>query len=121
MANIIWPPALPQRSLKSPWQAQQPAARWTFEGDEGPAMSRPKGPRGKKLSMEFLMTRQQWAIFQNFHEQGLNNGVLPFEYLDPDSGRVLEVRFDPAAETDFTGKAKGARHRSVSMTWEVLL
>lgn len=39
MANIIWPPELPQRPLLNPWQAQQPSARWSFEGDEGPAMT----------------------------------------------------------------------------------
>lgn len=73
MANIIWPPELPQRPLLNPWQAQQPSARWSFEGDEGPAMTRPKGARGRKMSMEFLMTRKQWATFRTFWQQSLNN------------------------------------------------
>ena len=46
--------------------------------------------------------------------------VLPFDYLDPDSGNLLEVRFDPDSETDFTDKPKGATHRTVTMAWEVL-
>lgn len=107
MANIIWPPELPQRPLLNPWQAQQPSARWSFEGDEGPAMTRPKGARGRKMSMEFLMTRKQWATFRTFWQQSLNNGALPFDYLDPDSEELLEVRFDPSTETDFTVKRRG--------------
>ena len=120
MANIVWPPELPQEPLASPWQGQQPAARWSFKGDEGPAMTRPKGAAGQKLNMEFLMTREQWRVFRNFWGQGLNRGVLPFDYQDPDSGDTLEVRFDPDSETDFTVKVNGPFRRSVSMTWEVL-
>lgn len=120
MAKIVWPLELPQEPLESPWQGQQPASRWSFKGDEGPAMTRPKGAAGHKLNMEFLMTRTQWALFRNFWDLGLNKGVLPFDYQDPDSGELLEVRFDPDSETDFTAKANGPFRRSVSMTWEVL-
>ena len=108
MANIVWPLELPREPIESSWQAQQAAARWSFKGDEGPAMTRPKGAVGHKLSMEFLMTLEQWRIFKKFWDQ------------DPDSGDLLEVRFDPDSETDFTAKANGPFRRSVSMTWEVL-
>lgn len=120
MANIVWPLELPQRPQRSPWQKQQPSSRWTFQGDEGPAMTRPKGESGQKMSMEFVMRHEQWLTFLNFWKVGINGGVLPFDYRDPDSGDLLEVRFDPSSETDFTVKAKGATHRTVTMTWEVL-
>ncbi len=83
-------------------------------------MTRPKGKRGRKMSMEFVMSHKQWLTFLNFWEVGINGGVLPFDYLDPDSGNLLEVRFDPDSETDFTDKPKGATHRTVTMAWEVL-
>lgn len=120
MAKIVWPLELPREPIESPWQAQQPSARWSFKGDEGPAMTRPKGAAGRKLSMDFLMTLEQWRIFKRFWGQGLNKGVLPFDYQDPDSGDLLEVRFDPDSEMDFTAKGNGPFRRSVSMVWEIL-
>ena len=120
MANIVWPQELPQRPERPPWEKQQPSARWTFQGDEGPAMTRPKGEIGQKMSMEFVMRHEQWLAFLKFWKLGTNGGVLPFDYLDPDTGELLEVRFDPDSKMDFRGKVKGANHRTVTMTWEVL-
>ena len=120
MANLIWPLALPQSPQREPWQKQQPSNVWTFDADEGPAMVRPKGEKGQTMSMEFWMNPQQWAAFEQFWKIGLNRGVLPFDYTDPDTRRVVEVRFDPAASPAYTVKAKGARGRLLSMTWEIL-
>lgn len=120
MANVVWPLTLPQRPQRDVWQKSQPANVWTFESDEGPAMARPKGEVGQKMSMEFWMRHDQWAIFLNFWRVGVNRGVLPFDYVDPDTGETVEVRFDPSSDTAYTVKAKGARGRVVTMTWEVL-
>lgn len=120
MANVVWPFILPQRPQRDPWQKQQPSNVWTFEADEGPAMVRPKGEVGQKMSMEFWMDTEQWGIFQEFWRAGVNRGALPFDYVDPDTGKTVEVRFDPSADTAYTVKAKGARGRVVTMTWEVL-
>lgn len=120
MTNALWPPILPQRPQRDPWQKSQPANVWTFEADEGPAMVRPKGEVGQKMSLEFWMRPEQWAAFRDFWRVGVNRGVLPFDYTDPDTGEVIEVRFDPSADTAYTVKAKGGMGRVVTMTWEVL-
>jgi hypothetical protein len=120
MSPIIWPPTLPQRPQSDPWAKNQPASRWTFEADEGPAMTRPKGTVGEKMSMTFVMTLDQWAQFRQFWKVGLNGGVIPFNYFDPDLNEFFDVRFDPSASEDFSVKERGPLHREVSMTWEVL-
>lgn len=117
---ITWPPSLPRMPLQDDYQLQQPASRWTFQPDEGAPYVRPKALQGKKFSMVFFFTLEQLEIFERWYRDSTVNGVLPFDYEDPDTGEVVQVQFDPTADPDYTSNTSGPFRRRVTMVWQVL-
>ena len=50
---------------------------------------------GKSLRGVFLMNKDEWAIFEDFHNNTLSGGTLPFTVPGPD-GALVEAEFDKA-------------------------
>ena len=119
MPNINWPAALPQRPQRASWGRSGQAARWTFGTDGGMTYARPAGRLGDKLSVTFVMTQAQAETFRNWFHNILREGVLCFNWLDPDTNSTLVVRFDPTGNEPYTISAMGL-NRNVSMKWEIM-
>lgn len=116
---VTWPPALPRMPLQEGYQRQQPASRWTFQPDEGDTYTRPKAIQGRKFSMTFVFTLEQLDIFEQWYTLSTAGGVLPFDYVDPDTGKAVQMKFDPTASQDYTSDFFTPFRRKVSMVWQV--
>lgn len=117
---VTWPPSLPRMPLQEGYQLQKPASRWTFQPDEGPLYTRPKAMQGDKFAMTFVFTLEQLAIFKEWHKSSLAGGVLPFDYVDPDTGEAVQMQFDQTSSQDYTSNFFTPFRRKVSMVWQVL-
>lgn len=119
MSVITWPLALPQAPLAQPYAEEQQDGRIEFKTNSGPSYVRNMGLMGEVRTIHFRMYLDELAIFKRWVRETLMNATLVFEWADPATGEVLEVRFVPG-KAPFNVVYGGPGWRTVSMQWEVM-
>ena len=68
----------------------------SFEPEVGPSIDRRRGTAAGKIYSVRLppITKTQFAAFQEFFEDTLGDGVLPFDHVDPITGTEYEWKFN---------------------------
>ena len=111
---IVWDAGLPQEMfLRSALRMADNVIQ--FQTASGPGKTRPRGTLGMRTlpSVPIVLTTAQMIIFENFFENSLAFGALPFEWFDPHTGDNKEMQFTPNNPPQFNVIAGGA-----SQKWE---
>lgn len=98
---INWPSTLPQQ----PTSYTEDAAPITIRSqpDSGPSKSRKRFTKAKRRGqMSFLLTLQQWAIFDTFYFTTLDGGAIAMNFVHPWTGQTKEMMIskEPSSADD---------------------
>lgn len=89
-----WPPTLPSSPLADGLRETLPATALRTEMDQGPAKLRRRTTAGAAtLSVNYLVSRAQVDGLQEFFNETLAGGTLPFDFTHPVSGASVSCRF----------------------------
>jgi len=119
----VWPPAFPTEPLASSWKPKpDPRGRIASQVDEGPAKARRRGAlRTKPLDPTYVFPRAQFPDFEEFYEETLGEGTLPFDWPDPVAAVTRRVRFRPGEQEAYTAELEpGGKNYLVTCKIEVL-
>lgn len=88
-----WPLTLPQSPLISGFELIKRPNTIRSDVDVGRAKVRRRYTKKMEdMQCSFLMTQEQWNIFDAFFETTLNGGVNTFNFTHPWTGETLELR-----------------------------
>lgn len=94
MANQVWPSALPRDMDTSSFNESPPSTTIRTEMDTGPAKVRQRFTAAPRpIKGDILMTDAQVEIFDQFYNQTIAGGSLPFEFTHPRTRQTVVVRF----------------------------
>lgn len=106
----VWPVTLPQHP-ESGMSISPQRNKISFQPELGDSIDRRRGTAASKIYSINLppLTKAQFAIFEEFFEDDLMDGVLPFTWLDPLTGVSHSWKFtddDPPynAEAEMGGE-----------------
>ena len=110
MADIAWPPGLPQRPLQEGFARKVVNQTLSSPTGRGRRITRAKFTgRVEAITATYAFTAAQYMIFQDFFFDALGGGPLSFDWPDPDADLApLEVLIVP--ETDPEGKRQGLEY-----------
>ena len=93
MPNPVWPGGLPQTLLLG-IRDQRGAATIRFTNDAGPAQVRKIfGNATRQIQRNIILTAAQRATYDTFFVDTLDEGSLPFDFVDPVSLLTCTYRF----------------------------
>ena len=113
MADILWPATLPQAPATF---SQAPTGNTAIrtQPDDGPAKSRRRFTKAViHGSMGWLLSIEQWRIFDNFYKVTCNEGTSFFVMNHPWYGEPRKFRILPTPKSS----ANGTMAVDVSCEW----
>jgi hypothetical protein len=96
--NITWPASLPDRPMTDGYeQTLSRSDVIVSEMETGPAKVRRRSLAAPRpITMQFVLTIPQIDIFEEWYDETLNGGALPFEWVHPIKRTPTYFRFtDP--------------------------
>jgi hypothetical protein len=98
IAPVTWPVNIPQCPILNGLSEQKQTNILTFAPDVGPAkMVRRSTKSFWKTALTFRMTTIQYALFNNFYVNTLEDGTLPFVWPHPITKILYFWMFDSGA------------------------
>lgn len=114
--SIEWPASLPQCPLRGRQRAPQPnVISLGTEVGEGKVRRRSTA-RTKRITMTFVLTRAQVAIFEAFFEDDIADGALSFTMNDSADQTTRTWRFDPQSPYSLDERASGKWSLTANLT-----
>ena len=103
MPNPIWPGGLPQTLLLGIRDQRGPATI-RFTTDAGPAIVRKLfGNASRTVQRDLILTATQRATYDTFFVDTLEEGSLPFDFVDPVTLATCTYRFVQPTEWQHIG------------------
>jgi hypothetical protein len=97
MSSAVWPASLPQNLRVGDHEETPPDTVLRTEMDAGPAKARKRfSTMPRKFSGSLVMTRDQLAEFDEFFNDVIGGGALPFEWKIPRTAVTCDVRLTKA-------------------------
>lgn len=119
MANIVWPPSLPQRVLRNGFSEKRKPNIISTDLEVGPEQTRPRGTfQGVTFSCSLRLTLEQKIVFDNFYQYTTISGTQKFEF--PDfyiDNTVIEVKFN--AKTPPEASSVGGKYFDYSFALDL--
>lgn len=113
----VWPVSLQQKLNADDFGIKTGNTLVRTDMDVGPAKVRSRFTDGVDVySASILLDFSEYSTLFNFHKTTLNNGALPFLFVDPMDDVQKAFRFADTPEY----KPLGGRTFKVTMTWERL-
>lgn len=114
MASAQWPESLPQLPVRGGYGRKKMSQKKASKTDKGLYKVRRRYTGTVfEVTATYKLTETQKAAFQEFHDDTLGDGILSFDWPDPESGTdpltLTEVRFKPDEQTSYELKPSGAR------------
>lgn len=95
--NLTWPSTLPQAPQAGDWTETPQRNVASFQPEVGPPKYRRRNTaNGTVAEAVFMMTAAQVATFNDFYQNTLIDGVLPFNWAHPITGVVYSWIFAQA-------------------------
>ncbi|BBF93385.1 hypothetical protein [Blastochloris tepida] len=89
-----WPPTVPQSAVLESYVHVPVRNVERFEPDSGPPIERRTASVAcASLSFDTMMTTGQLADLRRFYLSTLQDGVLPFDRVDPVGGETIRCKF----------------------------
>jgi hypothetical protein len=106
MASIYWPAELPATLLMEGLSAKPKSNVIRTAMDAGPQKARRRYTASTKIfTGRLLLTAEQRAVFEQFYRTALADGVLRFNFTDPQTLEGREFRFtEDYTETSVDGR-----------------
>lgn len=98
---VNWPATLPQQPASYSEEPQSITIR--TQPDSGPSKSRKRFTKPKRTAqMSFLLTLEQWAIFDTFYYTTLDGGAFPMNFVHPWTGvsKEMMISKEPSSADD---------------------
>ena len=93
----LWPVTLPASPILDGFVENFPETVIRTNMDQGPAKTRQRSTAGiREFKMDFILTKNQTAVFDSFVMNDLNGGALPFDFTHPRTGEALSLRLKSA-------------------------
>lgn len=113
----VWPASLPSSLLANGYSRQKGDQTIRTQMDAGPAKVRRRfSAAPTEVSGSMIVTMAQIGTLQDFFDQTLAGGSLPFDWADPVDGAVVSWRFTAPPSS----AALGASLFRVSLSLEIL-
>lgn len=110
-----WPPGLPQCALRGKQRSPLPNVI-SFGTEVGPGKVRRRSTaRVMRMSFNFVITRAQVSVFEDWFQGELKDGSLTYHWPDPVTAADAEWLFDPANPYTLQERASGKWDLSVSV------
>jgi len=94
---MIWPETLPQILLLEGFAASPRDSVIRSQMEYGPAKVRRRTTSGPRpIQGNLILTVDQFATFRGFYEDDLLGGSLRFDWVEPETGDPVEMRFQEA-------------------------
>jgi len=94
MADIFWPEALPNTLLIDGLSAKRSSGVIRTQMDAGPKKARRRYTASTKIFMgRMILDDGQRAVLDQFYHTALADGVLRFNFTDPQTLETAEFRF----------------------------
>lgn len=121
MADVTWPPGLPQDFLDASYRETLADVALRTQMDAGPAKVRRRYTTNvRPLQARIVpMTKDQVAIFKEFFNDSLAGGTLPFDWVDPMTDEAVEMRFVTPPPPDIS-TVEGSDLYDVEVRLEIL-
>ena len=104
--DIVWPETLPQSPLLDGWQETLADNVLRTAMEQGPPKLRRRGSAGSgKMTVHFLLSRDDCALVDDFYQTALAGGIRPFTFTHPRRVQAVACRF--AAPPDYTAAGDG--------------
>lgn len=114
----IWPGTLPQSPLLAGYQEQRGEGRRFSQTDTGPGkVFRKTSAYVRPLNINILMTTAQLETLEEFYQNDLDEGALPFELPNPRATGTILVRFK---ENGLSWDSPNGLHFVVQMQLEIM-
>lgn len=92
---VNWPATLPQDFLRESFVRTPRSRLLAFATDAGPGKVRRRSTaRTKSHQGALQLTLEQARMFEEFFEETLQDGAMPFGWTDPVTGDFASWRFD---------------------------
>ncbi len=115
--TITWPSTLPAYPLLEKYSEAMPNTTIRTDMEAGPAKVRQRTTAGvRRLSVGYLLSKQQVSALEEFYAETLKGGSLSFEYTHPRDDATVSCRF---VEPPSYNAANGD-YFNVSVSLEVL-
>lgn len=118
-----WPASLPDCPLAGNYSEQPQSQVLSSEMDAGPTKTRRRFTAGTTaLAFDRNMTHAQLATFEEFFDNDIAAGALPFDIAHPRTKQVVSVLIRTNKDSppyELTPVGSGATHYRISMILEV--
>tara|TARA_Y100001938_G_scaffold120303_1_gene167019 strand:+ start:224 stop:592 length:369 start_codon:yes stop_codon:yes gene_type:complete len=120
MANPQWPASLPDKVQASNYQERPPNRVLSSSMDVGPVKTRLRDTAAAvPLPVTMVMTSDQVDTFEQFFEDDILWGVLPFDATHPRKRTPITVLLAGEEKYTLTPIGGGADYWRVSMNWSI--
>ncbi len=90
-----WPADLPQCPTYDGYRESRKSDAAVFQPDVGASISRRRSTvRIRRVAVTFQMTGDQVSLFEDFFDNEISDGVLPYRWVDPRRNTDRKWKFD---------------------------
>lgn len=119
----VWPVSLPQEPLAPGFTRRpDPSGRIASQMDVGPSkVRRRRALRTKPFDVTYPIPRDDFGDFEEFFEDTIEGGTLPFDWPDPLTEETVRVRFRPGETEPYSAALEqGGKFYLVTLKLEEL-
>lgn len=115
-----WPESLPQCVLLEGYRERPSSGVLSSEMDVGPAKTRRRSTATTtRLPVMVTLSNEQLGIFEDWFNQDVAGGALPFDWERPRTHQIVQARIVGDPPYELRPLASGSEYWRLSMTLEI--